>query len=237
MELATLTPSHIHRTDHPAPGEEDQTQTSTSPRAPPPTSPKSRSISKIHEATSLLSQVRTWWSNNIRLVVVLHNPAEPVPSSAEGQGQTQAQGQAQAQDQAQDQPNLKPPTTSAPTNAPPTKNKPAEEPSPSLDHRDFLALERTFLSYVRTSIALVSFGVIVTQLFMLPKLNPTIGVAMGCVSEAAGMVIVLVGCVRYFRQQKLLVRGKMVAAGWDLMAILAILGGVLLGIFVVVLVQ
>ncbi|MCJ1263525.1 hypothetical protein MMC22_003395 [Lobaria immixta] len=37
------------------------------------------------------------------------------------------------------------------------------------DPRDYLSLERTFLAYIRTASALVSLGVIVTQLFMLKK--------------------------------------------------------------------
>ena len=105
------------------------------------------------------------------------------------------------------------------------------------DPRDFLALERTFLAYLRTSVALVSFGVVVTQLFVLKKAGPGTGAALGGASEVGGVVIVLVGCVRYFRQQKLLMQRKMAVAGWDLMVILAVLSGVLLAMLVVILVE
>lgn len=47
----------------------------------------------------------------------------------------------------------------------------------------------------------------------------------------------LVGCVRYFRVQGLLVQRKMRAKGWDLVGIWVVLGGVLVGGFVVGLVQ
>lgn len=40
------------------------------------------------------------------------------------------------------------------------------------DPRDYLSLERTFLAYIRTASALVSLGVIVTQLFLLKKVSP-----------------------------------------------------------------
>ncbi len=85
--------------------------------------------------------------------------------------------------------------------------------------------------------ALVLFGVMVTQLFVLKKVDRAPGVALGSVCAAGGIVVALVGGVRYFGQQKLLVRGKTVAAGWDLMALLGVLGSVLLAVWVVVLVQ
>lgn len=267
MELTTLSPSHTHRHHTPTAGEEDQDRSLTAAPAPLSTSPRSKS--KIHEATS---RVKAWWSNNIRLVVVIHSSAEPVPTSAEGQGQDQAQAQdytqaqdqfqaqdqiqaqgpAQVQDQSQTQhqdPNQtqpKPNDAPAKENAQPSKTTdlpptPSTEQEPQvpipLDHRDFLALERTFLSYLRTSTALVTFGVLVTQLFVLKKLNPTIGMAVGAVCEAGGMLIVVLGCVRYFRQQRLLVQRKTVVAGWDLLVVWGVLGGVLVGILVVVLVQ
>ncbi|MCJ1423667.1 hypothetical protein MMC29_001551 [Sticta canariensis] len=37
------------------------------------------------------------------------------------------------------------------------------------DPRDYLSLERTFLAYIRTASALVSVGVVTTQLFVLKK--------------------------------------------------------------------
>ena len=90
---------------------------------------------------------------------------------------------------------------------------------------------------MRTSMALTSFGVLSTQLYILQKLNPTIGAVAGSVCAVGGILIVLVGCVRYFRVQGLLVQRKMRAKGWDLVGIWVVLGGVLVGGFVVGLVQ
>jgi uncharacterized membrane protein YidH (DUF202 family) len=85
--------------------------------------------------------------------------------------------------------------------------------------------------------ALVLFGVMVTQLFVLKGVDLARGVALGSVCAAGGIIVVVIGAVRYFWQQKLLVQGKTVAAGWDLMALLGVLGSVLLAVLVVVLVQ
>ena len=47
-----------------------------------------------------------------------------------------------------------------------------EHGAPGGDLRDYLALERTFLGWFRTSVSLISFGVIITQLFVLKDVNP-----------------------------------------------------------------
>ena len=76
------------------------------------------------------------------------------------------------------------------------------------DPRDYLALERTFLSWMRTSIALVSAGVVVAQLFILKDVNPTTGKGLGAVLSFSAIVTSLLGCLRYFRLQKQLILGK-----------------------------
>ncbi|KAE8336440.1 hypothetical protein BDV24DRAFT_155176 [Aspergillus arachidicola] len=62
------------------------------------------------------------------------------------------------------------------------------------DPRDFLALERTFLAYVRTANALASFAIVAAQLFILHH-----------DSVVAGK---LMGAMRYFQQQRSLRRRK-----------------------------
>ncbi|KAB8242209.1 hypothetical protein BDV35DRAFT_384250 [Aspergillus flavus] len=62
------------------------------------------------------------------------------------------------------------------------------------DPRDFLALERTFLAYVRTANALASFAIVAAQLFILHH-----------DSVVAGK---LMGAMRYFKQQRSLQRRK-----------------------------
>lgn len=105
------------------------------------------------------------------------------------------------------------------------------------DPRDYLALERTFLSWIRTATALVSFGVVITQLFVFKKVDVRKGSVFGAFSSAGGILIVLIGCVRYFKQQKHLTFGIATSAGWEIMALLIILAAILLVVLVVVLVQ
>ncbi len=105
------------------------------------------------------------------------------------------------------------------------------------DPRDYLALERTYLGWFRTSIAVVSFGVAITQLFLLQGVDPTKGIALGVVFACGGMFTVLVACFRYFRLQKQLTLGKAIAGGWDINSLLLLLIAVLLMLFVIVLVE
>lgn len=160
-----------------------------------------------------------------------------VKKEAKNKAKDDSKPRPQPQPQQQPQNNNTKQEKKAETNLDSDPEPDAEEELPIHDPRDFLALERTFLAYVRTSVALVSFGVIVTQLFVLKKAGPVKGAVVGGISEAAGIVVVLVGCVRYFRQQRLLVEGKTMAAGWDLIAVLGVLGGVLVAMLVVVLIQ
>lgn len=105
------------------------------------------------------------------------------------------------------------------------------------DPRDYLALERTFLSWIRTATALTSFGVVITQLFVFKKVDVRKGSILGASTSAGGILIILIGCLRYFKQQKHLIRGNATSAGWEIMALLIILAAILLVVFVVVLVQ
>lgn len=105
------------------------------------------------------------------------------------------------------------------------------------DPRDYLALERTFLSWIRTATALISFGIVITQLFVFKKVDVRKGSVLGAFTSAGGILIVLIGCVRYFKQQKHLTHGIATSAGWEIMALLIILAAILLVVLVVVLVQ
>ena len=134
---------------------------------------------------------------------------------------------------------------------------------PSHDPRDYLALERTYLAWLRTSLGLVNVGVVVTQLYVLrnrksalPSPSPsqsqgsgsgslvtdanktTTGKALGCVFHAFGIVLLAIGASRYFRQQALLGRGKIDGAGvgWEMGAVLIGWAAVLVGLFVVIVV-
>jgi uncharacterized membrane protein YidH (DUF202 family) len=232
MELQTLSPCHVHlhpaitareeEEEHipsgPPPAPASTTQTQSSPR-----SPQTRDA-----ASSIVSRLKTWWSTHIRLVVI-EQTSVPSPSPPPSPSRTEEQDQYPSKEVEEG--------NGAEEEGGEGEAEETAEGEIECDPRDFLALERTFLAYVRTSLALVSFGIVVTQLFVLKKVDPGKGAALGGVTEVGGILIVLVGCVRYFRQQKLFARGKTIAAGWDLMAVEAMLAGVILTMLVIVLVE
>ena len=92
------------------------------------------------------------------------------------------------------------------------------------------ALERTYLGYVRTSMALVMLGVIVAQLFRLQHTeNPNrhigyfvVGTPLAAILIIAGMSVLLLGAYRTWRQQNAMLRGKIHAGGWEMNAIGAV---------------
>ena len=105
------------------------------------------------------------------------------------------------------------------------------------DPRDFLALERTYLAWFRTSVAVVSLGVGIAQLFILRNLDPNKGKIFGAIFSLGGICTSVVGCTRYFRQQTLLSRGKTLSGGYHVILMLCLLGAILLSLFVTVLVE
>lgn len=105
------------------------------------------------------------------------------------------------------------------------------------------ALERTYLSYIRTSNAIVTFAVLTTQLFIVrsragrrhghghchdPHLKKskrctaiTAGKSLACISIVVAIITVLAGTRRYFRQQEMILRrGRFPARGLDLMLLI-----------------
>lgn len=112
-----------------------------------------------------------------------------------------------------------------------------EHGSPGADPRDYLALERTFLGWFRTSVTLISFGVVTTQLFILKDLDPKKGRILGVIMSCGGILVVLLGCVRYFRQQKLLTQGKALSGGWHHHILLTLLLLILITLFIFVIVD
>jgi uncharacterized membrane protein YidH (DUF202 family) len=105
------------------------------------------------------------------------------------------------------------------------------------DPRDHHALERTFLAYIRTSNAFVSLGVVIVQLFILADTNRTTGIVLAVFVFAIAIVVATLACARFFYQQKLLLRGRTTAGGWDVIVIWASTTGLCLGLFVAVLVS
>jgi putative membrane protein len=106
--------------------------------------------------------------------------------------------------------------------------------------RDHLANERTFLAWVRTSVAVVVFGfaigrfaVAMRQLtaFQGPTPKATgFSVWMGTISILAGVVMVVAGLSRYRKTRRQLDEGKFEPAGFivDLVTILTVLFGLAL---------
>ncbi|MCJ1472716.1 hypothetical protein MMC13_001365, partial [Lambiella insularis] len=96
--------------------------------------------------------------------------------------------------------------------------------------RDHLALERTFLAWLRTSLAFASIGIAITQLF---RLNTTIseregltpvpvdpgtiklrqvGKPLGATFLGIAILVLIVGGRRYFESQYWIIRGKFPAS-------------------------
>jgi putative membrane protein len=106
--------------------------------------------------------------------------------------------------------------------------------------RDHLANERTFLAWVRTSVAIVVFGfaigrfaIAMRQLTALQGHEPRatgFSVWMGTISILAGVVMVVAGLMRYRKTRAQLDEGKFEPAGFivDLVTILTVLFGLAL---------
>ncbi len=99
------------------------------------------------------------------------------------------------------------------------------------DPRDYLALERTYLGWFRTSSVVVTLGVVITQLFVLKDVDRTKGKILGSILAGGGII------ERYFRQQRLLARGKALTGGLYHVGMLALLSIIILALFLVVLVE
>lgn len=95
---------------------------------------------------------------------------------------------------------------------------------PHDDCRDHLANERTFLGYLRTSLALSMIGVLIAQLYRLQH-SPTpsqifgyflLSKPLACIFQGAALYMACVGACRFFRQQSAMALGKVHAGGWEL---------------------
>ncbi|KAK2758768.1 hypothetical protein FQN54_003460 [Arachnomyces sp. PD_36] len=91
-------------------------------------------------------------------------------------------------------------------------------------NRDHFALERTYLAYIRTSMAFAFLGVIIAQLFRLQMKSDSgpalgfddLGIPLACGCYGAAILIALMGSYRFWRQQSAMARGKVYAGGWEL---------------------
>ncbi|KAI5853871.1 hypothetical protein BZA05DRAFT_394939 [Tricharina praecox] len=88
--------------------------------------------------------------------------------------------------------------------------------------RDHLALERTFLAWLRTSLAFASIGIAITQLFRLNSATVphgetkdtlrTIGKPLGATFLGIAILVLLIGTNRYYESQAWLLKGKFPAS-------------------------
>ncbi|KAF2763654.1 hypothetical protein EJ03DRAFT_283703 [Teratosphaeria nubilosa] len=94
---------------------------------------------------------------------------------------------------------------------------------PHDDCRDHLANERTYLGYYRTSAALSMLGVVISQLYRLQHVaNPSavfgyylLSKPIACLFQGSAIFVVLLGTIRFYRQQKAMSIGKVHAGGWE----------------------
>ncbi|EEQ88569.1 hypothetical protein RJZ56_000313 [Blastomyces dermatitidis] len=95
---------------------------------------------------------------------------------------------------------------------------------PRSQNRDHFALERTFLAYIRTSLAFAFQGALIAQLFSLQNKQDkniafgfhTVGRPLACACHACAIIVAAMGSYRFWRQQNALARGKVQAGGWEL---------------------
>lgn len=95
---------------------------------------------------------------------------------------------------------------------------------------DRSANERTFLAYLRTSVAFSMVGVIIAQLYRLgdqPQ-HPSkifgyflLSKPLAVVFQSTALCVVLVGSARFWRQQSAMSLGKVHARGWEILTIMA----------------
>lgn len=101
---------------------------------------------------------------------------------------------------------------------------------PASQRRDHLALERTYLGYLRTSLALSMVGITIAQLFRLqsePLPNGelgyyAIGIPLAAAFIVSAIAVIVLGAVRYWRQQRAMTRGKVHAGGWEVQVVMGI---------------
>ncbi|KAF2278669.1 uncharacterized protein EI97DRAFT_430932 [Westerdykella ornata] len=126
--------------------------------------------------------------------------------------------------------------------------------------RDHLALERTFLAWLRTSLSFASIGIAITQLFRLnttiasqnpPSSSPSsppdllltspqtrlrhVGKPLGATFLAVAVLILFIGFHRYFEAQHYVIRGKFPASRGSVLVVAGVAAGLIVASLVVIL--
>ena len=86
------------------------------------------------------------------------------------------------------------------------------------------ANERTFLGYLRTSVTLSMMGIITAQLYRLehsPEPSKVFGYyvlskPLAAIFQTSALFMILLGGIRFWRQQSAMAIGKVYAGGWEI---------------------
>lgn len=88
---------------------------------------------------------------------------------------------------------------------------------------ELLALERTFLAYIRTSVILAMQGVLIAQLFRLQSPHSSeglgfhrVGVPLSVTCHCAALVTAVLGAHRFWKQQSAIALGTIYSGGWEM---------------------
>lgn len=87
-----------------------------------------------------------------------------------------------------------------------------------------LALERTFLAYIRTSVIIAMQGVLIAQLFRLQQQpSPTdqltyyeVAIPLSVTCHCIAIIVAMIGACRFWKQQNAVALGTVYAGGWEL---------------------
>lgn len=102
-----------------------------------------------------------------------------------------------------------------------------------------MANERTFLAWLRTSLSLVTIGIGIVQLFKLKNIEESdsiahLGKPIGVGFIVIGIYTLLMGSIRYFRVQSLLVNSFYPVSQWSIALVnLAVLALVFITLVIV----
>ena len=92
--------------------------------------------------------------------------------------------------------------------------------------RDHLANERTFHAWLRFSMSLSTTGVVLAQMSQIQRaVHPSrerefkyfvLGAPQACICQAAAIVVLLMGFIRFWKQERAMLNGFVRVSGWEL---------------------
>ena len=95
---------------------------------------------------------------------------------------------------------------------------------PHVACRDHLALERTFLAYVRTGQAFAALGVLIAQTMRLRQVQPLgvgldyydVAIPLACTCYGISILVIVIGLLRFLKLQKAMALGTTYSGGWEI---------------------